>query len=64
MRVYPDQPDDYGRISIPDFTRYIVDFLKEELPDCIINEWFIESIYFANMVDKLVEELTREFANS
>jgi len=64
MRVYQDQPDDYGRISIPDFTRYIVDFLKEELPDCITNEWFIESIYFANMVDKLVEELTREFANS
>ena len=61
MRVYQNQPDDYGRISIPDFTRYIVDFLKQELPDCIINEWFIGSVDFANMVDKLVDELTTKF---
>ena len=61
MRVYQNQPDDYGRISIPDFTRYIVDFLKQELPDCIINEWFIGSVDFVNMVDKLVDELTTKF---
>jgi len=61
MRVYQNQPDDYGRISIPDFTRYIIDFLKQELPDCIINEWFIGSVDFANMVDKLVDELTTKF---
>ena len=61
MRIYQNQPDDYGRISSPDFTRYIVDFLKQELPDCIINEWFIGSVDFANMVDKLVDELTTKF---
>jgi len=66
MRKYPDQPsistDQFGSSTdnVKDLTRFIIDFLSEELPDCPTNEWFIESVHLANMADKLVEELQRE----
>lgn len=35
----------------------IVEVLMEDLPECPLNEWFLESVYFANMVDRIMDRL-------
>lgn len=57
MKDYPDQPYIITKRSAEEDTGFIIDFLKDELPTCETNEWFIESVHLANMVAKLVEEL-------
>jgi hypothetical protein len=65
MRIYPDQPDEPEEVMLhPEpVARFIRDFLKEELPECRVNEWFLETVYFANMCDNLTEDLFKEFLN-
>ena len=52
MKTYPEQPpqDSSTRENIEEI-------LIEDLPDCSTNEWFIQSIHFANMVDRIVNRL-------
>ena len=35
----------------------IEEVLMEDLPECPLNEWFLESVYFANMVDRIMDRL-------
>lgn len=55
MKVYLDQPTEGGVEA--DIKKQIEDSLKENLPDCLANEWFIESVHFANMIDTIMEEI-------
>lgn len=59
MKDYPDQPTK----NIED-VRQIVDIIKEvlddDLPDCATNDWFLESVYYANMVDKIASRIWEE----
>jgi len=60
MRQYPGQPNETTVFD----TQYLKDTLSEiisdSLPDCAANDWFIESVNFPNMIDKIVVELQRE----
>lgn len=56
MRIYPDQVP-VSRSDM-DYIRDIVkDILEYELPDCETNGWFIASVHFANMLDKMMGEI-------
>ena len=58
MKEYMDQPKEGKTVEESvNIIRWIEDSLKEDLPECPTNEWFIESIHFANMVDKIMKEL-------
>ena len=52
MNLYTDQPKEPPEVEIDE--SHITDIIKDSLPECRINEWFLESIYFANMVDEIV----------
>ena len=60
MRRYPDQPS-LVSIDVLDLENYILAFLKEELPQCDTNEWFLRSVHGANVAGKLANELIEEF---
>lgn len=38
----------------------LMEELKEELPESEVNEWFIDSIHFANMIDKIVRRMWKD----
>ena len=59
MKLYPDQPETLK--DNPDYARStIMEILAEELPDCVTNDWFLESTYCANMIDKIVRQLQND----
>ena len=58
MRTYLNQPEDDTPVaSGEDIKNIIMAVLDEDLPDCSTNEWFLESVNFANMVDKIMERI-------
>ena len=58
MKDYIDQPrEEIGESDLADIKEWIKDSLKEELPDCLANKWFIESVHFANMLDGIMEKI-------
>ena len=56
MKEYPGQPEERN-ISCKTLSNSLMDILKDELPDCKVNEWFIATTHFANMVDKIVAKV-------
>ena len=59
MKLYPNQPETHKGDS--NFAKdTIMEILAEELPDCVTNDWFLESAYCANMIDKIVRELQND----
>lgn len=56
MKEYPNQPDD-RLINMDEMRKSIEDVIKDTLPDCGVNRWFIPSTYFASMLDKIVKEI-------
>ncbi|KKN72662.1 hypothetical protein LCGC14_0409040 [marine sediment metagenome] len=55
MKEYPDQPEE---LLAPDSRRALIeDVLKDNLPECEINFWFIHSVYFANMIDEIARKV-------
>ena len=54
MKVYDGQPEE-GEIDNWILKRRIAELLEEQLPDCRENEWFLKSIYFSNLMDKIEE---------
>jgi len=59
MRQYPDQPDEIAGIDVGYLKDTLSEIISESLPDCATNDWFIESVNFPNMIDKIVEEIQR-----
>ncbi len=59
MRQYTDQPkeDPVTEDNINYIIATISSILTEELPDCDINDWFLRSVHFANMMDKIKEDI-------
>ena len=58
MRTYDNQPSDLlNKIAL---SNLIMSELKDNLPNCKINEWFLDSCDFANMVDKIAEIILEE----
>jgi len=55
MKLYPDQPKE--ALQAKEIKGIIEEIIEEELPICPVNEWFVDSVGFANMVDKLVEKI-------
>ena len=55
MKEYPNQPE--STTGMNQMKDIIKEVLEEDLPDCNTNEWFIESVHFANMLDKIMEEI-------
>ena len=58
MRTYLNQPEDDTPVASGEGIKNIImEVLGEDLPDCSANEWFLESVNFANMVDKIMERM-------
>ena len=63
MKEYPDQPEEQEPIESNDnssmnkMRKIIKEILEEELPTCSTNDWFLESIYFDAMLDKMMGEV-------
>jgi len=60
MTEYPDQPGECEPAESDTMTmdelRTVLDaFIRDALPVCSTNDWFIDSVYFANMLDKIVD---------
>ena len=51
MKVYPNQPSEF--IEVDEAFEEVKRILEDDLPDCNVNSWFIQSLYFANMIDKI-----------
>lgn len=59
-RLYPDQIKEIGIVD-RDYVRDVISgVLQDNIPEHPVNEWFIDSVHFANMVDKIVEEIFHE----
>jgi len=64
MRIYNEQPQSLRQLTNSDIAainKMIRCRLEDALPECATNEWFIGSIYFAGMVDDIVEDIVEEF---
>jgi len=57
MKEYPNQPESMKTKDMAGIQLIIKKVLEEDLPDCRANQWFIESVHFANMLDKIMEEI-------
>ena len=55
MRVYGEQPAEGKKEST--VLDILEEVIKDELPSCPVNAWFIDSLHFYNMLDKIVERL-------
>lgn len=53
MITYPNQPNNAEEIL-----NNLKDVLTDNLPECEVNRWFITSVHFANMLDKIKEMLS------
>lgn len=54
MKEYPEQ---WREADIDKLRDIIQGVLEDELPECGTNRWFVHSIYFANMLDKIMQEI-------
>lgn len=57
MKEYAEQPQVLSSCSEADLKSIIQSVLEEDLPDCVTNRWFVDSVNFANMIDKIVEKV-------
>ncbi len=59
MQTYTDQPSEklVDNIRLEKIKDVIQEVLEEELPECDINAWFIDSVHFANMLDRAMEKI-------
>lgn len=58
MKEYSGQPENIKKpLTMEYIKKTIGEVLKEDLPDCEVNEWFIESVHFANMIDEITREI-------
>lgn len=70
MKIYAGQEEIsyteplFNLVSREEFTQTIIKFLEEELPECDTNNWFIQSVHLANMVDLLVDRLNKNYFGS
>lgn len=55
MKTYPDQPEVVAHMD--EVRKIVEEVLDEDLPECAVNEWFVETVYCANMLDKIIERL-------
>jgi len=60
MREYPDSPKKIEVYDRNNTQKLLEEIIEEDLPECFLNEWFIESVYFANMIDKILIRLKDE----
>jgi len=62
MRVYDKQPTEEPEKSLDEklIQSIIREILSQELPSCEVNKWFIETVHFANMTDKITREICNE----
>lgn len=58
MRVYPGQPTE-EEVAYPagKVAKLIGDKLKELLPECDTNDWFVDQPDFANMCDIIADDI-------
>ena len=56
MRRYTEQPTEII-IGVGDVKAAIKEVIEEELPECSVNEWFVDSVHFANMIDKIIDKI-------
>jgi len=60
MRAYAEQPREQLEDDKPNMDgirKIINEGLMENLPDCSINNWFLESVYYANMLDNIIQTI-------
>ena len=63
MRNYPDQPAEVlegeGRYlaSMDEIRSIIQATLQNDLPECETNEWFMASVNFPNMLDRMMQDI-------
>ena len=61
MRIYSDlKQEDEKEKDMDEMKEIMLDILEDELPECTTNERFIESVHFANMVDKIMTRIWAE----
>uniref|UniRef100_A0A6M3LC90 Uncharacterized protein n=1 Tax=viral metagenome TaxID=1070528 RepID=A0A6M3LC90_9ZZZZ len=56
MRKYPKQPDNLG-VDMDKVKGIIEDIIEDDLPDSPVNQWFLDSVNFANMVDRIMARM-------
>lgn len=61
MKEYSDQPEEQepeeSDTKTMDMMKVIIStVLLEDLPACSTNAWFIDSVDFANMLDRMMKE--------
>ncbi len=59
MQRYPDQVEASER-DPGDISESIKALLKDKLPDCPTNDWFIKSVHFANLMDSICRLIDKE----
>jgi len=61
MREYTNQPEERLQLFDENSVRTTLEAVIEDLlPKCITNEWFLDSVYFANMIDKIISEVEKD----